>query len=369
LNTRNTPFFFVLLSLRAFVIGFDKGLNMAQANKITGGERVLVTGGGGFLGAAIVRQLAARGDRVTSFSRTRHHRLSALGVAQVQGDVADAESVFAACRDMDLVIHTAAKPGVWGDFESFNRTNFIGTENVIAACGKRGVPRLVYTSSPSVVFDGTDMEGVDESAPYPEHFHAHYPATKARAEQAVRKAAADGLKTICLRPHLIWGPGDNHLAPRIIARARQLRRVGDGTNRVDTIYVDNAAHAHLLAADSLAKNPDLSGNVYFISQDSPIPLWEMVDRILEAGGLPPVQGTISPATARTIGAVLESVYKFLHLPGEPRMTRFVAEELATSHWFDIGAARRDLGYEPEISTEEGLKRLGVWLKEKKGVRE
>jgi nucleoside-diphosphate-sugar epimerase len=185
------------------------------------------------------------------------------------------------------------------------------------------------------------------------------------AEQRVRQAAGRGLKTIALRPHLIWGPGDNHLVPRIIRRARQLRIVGPGTNKVDTIYIDNAAQAHILAAEALADKPELSGRVYFISQDAPIGLWDMVNAILAAADLPPVRGRLSARSARCMGAVLEWIYRTFRLPGEPRMTRFVAEELATSHWFDIGAAKRDLGYRPQISTEEGLRRLRQWLQETK----
>lgn len=328
-----------------------------------GGETVLVTGGGGFLGGAVVRQLAARGDRVRSYSRGRYPELDAQGVEHVRGDLSDTGRLAEAVRGCDLVIHAAAKAGVWGRPEDFFRTNRDGTRNVIDACRRAGVARLVYTSSPSVVFDGTDMAGVDESVPLARTFHAPYPASKAQAEQAVREAARTGLRTVCLRPHLVWGPGDNHLVPRILKRGRRLRRVGDGANRVDTVYVDNAAEAHLLAADRLAESPGISGRVYFISNGEPVPLWEMVDRILAAGGRPPVRGRISAGAARRAGAALECLYRVLRLPGEPPMTRFLAEELATSHWFDIGAAARDLGYRPRVSIAEGLRRLENWLKQ------
>lgn len=325
--------------------------------------QVAVTGGGGFLGEAIVRRLKADGHRVRSFSRRRHRALSDLGIRQILGDIADADAVFGALAGASVVFHTAAKAGVWGDEATYAATNVTGTANVIDACRKHGIRYLVHTSSPSVVFDGSDMAGVDETAPYPAAYHAPYPKTKAAAEQMVHEASGDHLKTVILRPHLIWGPGDNHLIPRILARAARLRRVGDGTNRVDTIYIDNAAEAHVLAAEALMKRPEISGNVYFISQDAPVPLWEMVDAILAAGGLPPVAGSVSAGMARTIGAVLETTYRLLRLPGEPRMTRFVAAELATSHWFDISAAKRDLGYTPRVSTAEGLERLSIWLKD------
>jgi 2-alkyl-3-oxoalkanoate reductase len=326
-------------------------------------KNVLVTGGGGFLGKAIVRRLLAKGHRVTSLSRRIHPRLDALGVPQLCGDIADAGAVEAALEGKDAVFHTAAKAGVWGRFDDYFRTNATGTQNVIAACRSCRVPLLVHTSSPSVVFDGGDMAGTDESAPYPTRYHAPYPQTKAMAEQAVRAAADRTLKTVVLRPHLIWGPEDNHLVPRIIARAGSLRQVGDGANRVDTIYIDNAARGHVLALEALDRNPSLSGRVYFISDDHPIALWEMVNRILDAGGKPPVTRTVSPQAAYVVGAALEWIYRTLHLTGEPKMTRFVARELATSHWFDITAAKRDLGYTAEISIDEGLRRLKAWLRQ------
>jgi 2-alkyl-3-oxoalkanoate reductase len=343
---------------------------------------ILVTGGGGFLGKAIVRLLINRGDRVISFSRNYYPELDAWGVKQEQGDISNPAAVENAVKGVDAVYHVAAKTGVWGDYKDYYRINTEGTRNVIAACKSYGVSRLIYTSSPSVVFHGGDMEGVDETVPYPGSYHAAYPKTKALAEQSVRQAGgrvrmADdgwrmtenklqgegkGLKTIILRPHLIWGPEDNHLVPRILKRAKRLRRIGDGKNRVDVIYIDNAARAHLQAEDALVRQPELSGNVYFISQGKPVFLWKMVDDILQAGGLSPVKRSISPQAAFRIGAVLEWFYRILALKGEPQMTRFVAKELSTSHWFDIRAARRDLKYAPEVSTEEGLSRLAEYLK-------
>ncbi len=329
-------------------------------------EAVLVTGGGGFLGRAVVRALAARGDRVRSFSRNAHEDLQALSVEHVRGDIADRQALESACAGMDAVFHTAAKPPPWGKNRDYHRTNVFGTQNVIAACRKKGVGRLIHTSTPSVIFDGCDLEGVDESVPYPARYTAAYASTKALAEQAVIGAADAQLSTIVLRPHEIWGPGDPHFVPRIIARAGRLRRIGDGRNRVDTTYIDNAADAHLLAADALKANPSLAGRVYFISQGEPVPAWDMIDAILQAAGLGPVKGQVPHRFARAMGLVFEKIYGVLRLPGEPPMTRFVADALAKSHWFDIGAARRDLGYAPIVSTAEGLHRLKAWLQLKEG---
>jgi nucleoside-diphosphate-sugar epimerase len=210
------------------------------------------------------------------------------------------------------------------------------------------------------------MEGVDESVPYPQRQHSHYAATKALGEQAVLAANGTTLRTLALRPHLIWGPRDNHLVPRIVSRGRAgtLRRVGDGTNKVDTTYIENAARAHLLAADALATNPRAAGRPFFISQGEPMALWEIINRILAAAGLPPLTRSVPQPVAWSVGAILEAAHAVFRLKGEPRMTRFVARELATAHWFDITAARMELGYEPAISITEGLHRLEAWLQER-----
>jgi nucleoside-diphosphate-sugar epimerase len=327
--------------------------------------KALVTGGGGFLGGAIVRMLHERGDQVRSFSRGNYPALTALGVEQVQGDLGDQAAVSAAANGCGTVFHVAAKAGVWGSYADFHRANVTGTANVLEACRANGIRKLVYTSSPSVVFDGSDVEGGDESLPYPSSYEAHYPRTKALAEQMVLAADSPGLATVSLRPHLIWGPWDNHLVPRILARGRagRLRRIGERPNLVDTVYVDNAARAHLLAADRLEPGSPPAGRAYFISNGQPIPLWEMVNRILAAADIPPVTRGISPGLAYTAGCICEALWGLLRLPGEPPMTRFVAHELASAHWFDISAARRDLGYRPEVSIDEGLLRLRQWIRD------
>jgi nucleoside-diphosphate-sugar epimerase len=326
-------------------------------------ERVLITGGGGFLGRAIGQRLIDRGDEVRSLARNFYPDLEAAGIEQTRGDLKDYDVVAAACRDVDLVFHVAAKPPPWGDYADYFRTNVTGTQNVIAACIQQRVPRLVFTSTPSVVFNGRNLEGVDESFPYPAKYNAPYPKTKAMAEQKVVGAAGSQLKTIILRPHQIWGPEDPHFVPRILARAKKLKKIGHGNNLVDTTYIDNAADAHILAADKLKENPQLSGNIYFISQGEPIPAWEMINAILKAAGLGPVKGSMPYRLVWLIGLVLELCYRTLKLPGEPQMTRFLADAVAYSHWFDITAAKNDLGYYPKVSTAAGLQRLETWLKD------
>lgn len=328
---------------------------------------LLVTGGGGFLGRYIVEQLVARGDKVRSYSRGAYPELAALGVEVLHGDVTDRQKLVRACSGVDCVIHTAGIAGISVDWAPFERTNLRGTENVIAACLQTGVPRLVATSSPSVVFAGEDQCGVDESAPYGLEWQkengAHYSRSKALAEQAVLSANGTKLRTCALRPHLIWGPRDNHLIPRLIERARRKRllRVGDGANMVDVTYVENAAAAHLKAAAALADGARVGGRAFFISQGEAVNCWEWVGQVLALGDLPPVKRSISLKWATRLGATFEKTYRLLGRKGEPPMTRFLAAQLATSHHFDISAAKRVLGYKPAVSTKEGMKRLDAWF--------
>lgn len=326
--------------------------------------KALVTGGGGFLGGAIVRQLVARGDSVRSLARGDYPALRTLGVETIRGDVADIGSVTKAVEGCDVVFHAAAKTGVWGPYREYHAANVVGTRNVVAACRAAGVGRLVYTSSPSVVFNGRDMEGVDESVPYATHFETAYPATKAEAERLVLSANGPDLAVTALRPHLIWGPGDTSLVPRIIARAKagRLRKIGRAPTLVDSTYIDDAATAHLLAADRLSPGAAVAGRAYFISQGEPMPVWDLINRILAAAHLPPVTRAVPYPVAYRLAGPTEFVYRVLRIATEPPMTRFVVRELATSHWFDLSAARRDLGYSPQVTIEEGLGRLEVWLR-------
>lgn len=331
----------------------------------------LVTGPGGFLGRYITEQLLARGDRVRGFARGEYPELAEAGVEMVRGDLKDRDAVVAACQDIDCVFHVAGKVGVWGHWFDYFQANVQGTLNVLGACQEQNVGRLVFTSSPSVTFDAASktnshQRGVDESAPYPETWLAHYPHSKALAEQFVLTMNGDlGLRTCSLRPHLVWGPRDTNLTARLIERARagQIRRVGDGTNKVDMIYVGNAARAHLQAADALAQEDSpVAGRAYFLSQGEPVGCWQWIDEILALADLAPIEKSVSASAAYHVGHALEWAYWFARRQEEPRMTRFVARSLSTDHWFDISAAERDFGYRPRVSTEEGMAKLGEWLR-------
>jgi nucleoside-diphosphate-sugar epimerase len=323
--------------------------------------KILVTGGAGFLGQALCRGLLERGHEVASFQRHRSPELDALGVRQVLGDLADGDAVRRAFAGQEAIFHNAAKAGAWGSYDSYHRPNVLGTNNVLAACRAQGIGRLVYTSTPSVTHRATHpvQGGTAETVPYGEHFKAPYATTKTIAEKAVLAANDASLATIALRPRLIWGPGDNQLLPRLVERAKagRLRLVGGGHNRIDTTYIDNAAQAHFDAFAVLAPGAACAGKAYFISNGEPKPSREIVNALLRAVGAPTVDKELPFAAAYAIGAVCEAVWHALPLQGEPPLTRFLAEQLSTTHWYDMAPATRDFGYVPKVSIAEGLRRL------------
>lgn len=332
--------------------------------------KALVTGANGFLGSHLIKQLLDRGYEVTAMTRKRDEMLSSLNLQTVHGDIRSFDNVLEACKDQEVVFHTAAISGIWGPWKLFHGTNTIGTRNVVEACRHHNVPKLVYTSSPSVTFDGNHQMDVNESAPYPRKWLCHYPHSKALAEKYVLDADEDKeLMTCAIRPHLIWGPGDRHLIPRLISRAKsnQLRRVGDGTNQVDTTYVDNAAMAHIQAAEAMEPGSPVCGNAYFISQDDPVNCWGWINEVLGLAGLPRVRQSISYYWAYRLGYSLETFYELCNFEKEPRMTRFLAAQLAKSHYFDISRAKKDFGYYPKVSSAEGMKRLGEALRKSEGI--
>ncbi len=326
-------------------------------------KKVLVTGGGGFLGSSIVRMLLGKGIAVRSLQRSDSPDLKKLGVEIIRGDISDRDTVINAAEGCDVIFHVAAKAGVWGDYDDYYQCNVTGTKNIIAACKAHNIQKLIYTSSPSIVFAGEDEDNINESTPYADHFLTAYQETKALAEQMVLAANNKTLATVALRPHLIWGPGDPHLAPRIIERAKagRLRLVGKQNNLVDSTYIDNAALAHILAAEALETKNNCAGKAYFISNDEPITMKELINRILAAANLPAVTKTIPAKLAYTIGMMMEFVYKIFKLKEEPIMTRFIARQLSCAHWYDLTAAKNDLGYQAKVTIDEGMERLKASL--------
>ena len=320
---------------------------------------ILVTGGGGFLGRHIAVRLHDSGHAVTVLGRRPYPNLPET-LNQIQADLRDAPAAHQACAGQDTVFHAGAMTGIWGERRDFYDINVGGTRNILDGCREHGVSRLVYTSSPSVVYDGKDLENADESLPYARKWLCDYPKTKAVAEKMVLDANGhNGLLTVVLRPHLVWGPGDPHLIPRIVERARQgrLMRVGDGKNRVDIIYIDNAVEGHIRAFEALQPGSAVAGKVYFLSDGEPVLLWDWINELLKALNIRPVTRSISYQNGKCLGLLLEGVYRLLGLSGEPRMTRFLASQLATTHYFNISAAQRDFNYRPIVNPQEGMERL------------
>lgn len=327
--------------------------------------QILITGGGGFVGGYVVDLLLARGYAVRSFGRAPQPALEAKGVDVRCGDLADAQAVSDAVAGVDAVFHVAAKAGVWGSWESYYQANVAGTRNVVEACQAHGVSRLVYTSTPSVVFNRQAFTGQGNELAYGKNWLCHYAHTKAIAEQEVLGANTDSLNVVALRPHLVFGPGDPHLLPRVVesVKAGRLKIVGEGRNRVDVSFVKDVAAAHLAAFDALAEGRG-AGQAYFISQGEPVAIWPWLNQVLEGLGHPPLKKKIPLPMAYAAGGLAELVWKLLKKAGEPPITRFVAVELAKDHYFDLSAAKRDLGFQPAYTMGDALSETIADLKER-----
>ena len=327
-------------------------------------NRVLITGGGGFVGKALLELLRKKNVECAVLGRNSYPELQSLKIKCFRGDICDKEFTLSTIKDFDVVFHVAALAGIWGKKDHFYNINVVGTENIIEACLQNGIPAMVYTSTPSVVFSGNDILGSDESLPYSEHFLCEYARTKVIAEKTALSVDQTLLKTCAIRPHLIWGPGDPHLIPRLIDRGkkRSLKIVGDGENMVDITYIENVAIAHFLAAKDLLTTGNSSAKPYFIGQERPVKLWEWINELFRALDISPVEKKISLSAAYNAGRILETVHKLIIPNKEPVMTRFLAEQLAKSHYFSHQAAYQDFGYTPLISIEEGMDRLLHWIK-------
>jgi nucleoside-diphosphate-sugar epimerase len=326
--------------------------------------KVLVTGGNGFLGAAIVRELKARGHTVASASRRPSAELQKLGVRTLTCDIRNRDHVERAVEGHEAIVHTAALTGIHGHTLDFVRTNVEGTELLLDAARRHGVKAFVHTSSPSVVFDGKNHRNADESLPYPRRYLADYPRTKAQAERKVLAANSATLATIALRPHLVLGPGDTNLLPRLVARARagKLLQVGDGTNEVSFTWIENAAAAHADALERLAPGTACAGKAYFVCQREPVTLWPWLTELFTTAGIPRPKDQLSRTSAWLAGAACELAWKAMRRASEPPMTRFLALQLATSHSYSIAALERDVGYRERVSTPEAARLLADQLR-------
>ena len=304
------------------------------------------------LGAATARLLAARGDLVTVMQRGP----SGLPLTEVRADITDNAALHQACRGKDAVIHLAAKVSVVGDWKEYERVNVTGTRLALAAAREAGVSRFVHVSSPSVAHSGEPIVGAGAEPANPDTARGHYSRSKAMAEVSALAASNRTLPVVAIRPHLVWGPGDTQLVERIVDRARsgRLVLVGGGTALIDTTYVDNAVTALVAALD---RAPHIAGQAFVVTNGEPRTVAELLTRICGAFDVPPPTRSVSATIAGAAGAVVEQTWDRLDRDGEPPMTRFLAEQLATAHWFDQRSTREALDWAPHITLAEGFRQL------------
>ncbi len=326
--------------------------------------KVLITGGTGFIGFALARRIKSLGHDVTSFSRSEYSPLADYQIEPVIGDISDYNKIYDAIEKSDIVFHTAAKVGMYGRYSDFYRSNVTGTENIIKACLNSGVRHLIFTSSASVIFDGNSLEGVDESTGYPKKPVSNYLSTKAIAEKLILDANSDALKTISLRPHIVWGPDDRHIIPKIISshKSGRLKKIGKQNPITDSTFIDNAIDAHICAMDAIVKKPDSHGRAYFITDNNPQPVWNLINMFLRSANLTEIEGYIPKKIALSLAWFIENIYSILKSRSEPALTRFIIHELTTPHWFNISAAIETLNYRPKVGWDEGEARTREWLK-------
>jgi nucleoside-diphosphate-sugar epimerase len=321
--------------------------------------RVLITGGTSLLARATAELLLARGDDVVLLQRGE----AALDVAQVRGDLREPAVVARAVQGCDAVVHAAAKVGIVGAWEDFRSINVDGTANVIAAAREAGLSRVVHVSTPSVSHAGHSLVGAQADPPVTGRTDAPYAESKAIGERLALGAASDALPIVAIRPHLVWGPGDTQLVGRIVERARsgRLALVGGGTALIDTTYIDNAASSLVAALDAAVPGAACIGRAYVIANGEPRPVRELIEGILRAAGVEASPRVVPLRVATGVGTVVEKVWARLKPDEEPPLTRFLAEQLGTAHWFDPRPARDDLGWLPTVTIDEGLDRLAAWF--------
>ncbi|MDQ1743962.1 MAG: 2-alkyl-3-oxoalkanoate reductase [Pseudonocardiales bacterium] len=314
--------------------------------------RVLLTGAGGMLGRATARALLAEGVALTVLQR----RPSGLGCREVLADVADPLAVRQAAAGQHAVLHLAAKVDVVGPWGEYERTNVGGTRAVIAACHDNRVPVLVHVSTPAVAHAGRALVGAGAGPADPSRARGHYARSKALAELLALGADSPELAVLAVRPHLVWGPGDTQLVAPVVHRAGtgRLPLIGSGAALVDTTYVDNAVDA-LLAA--LRRCPDVHGQALVVSNGEPRPVAEILSRVCRAAGVPGPRGRVPFPVANAAGAVIETVWTGLGRRSTPPLNRFLAEQLATAHWFDQRHTREVLRWRPRVSLADGFSRL------------
>lgn len=319
--------------------------------------RVLVTGAGSLLMRVVVDRLVERGDGVTCLQRRPVN--VPPGVRVVAGDVRDGQAVASACAGVDAVIHGAARVGVTGTWDDFHSVNVGGTRAVLAAARRAGVERVVHVSTPSVAHVGHSLVGeAAQPARTGRRGRAFYAESKALAELLALTANDDHLGVVAIRPHLVWGPGDTQLVGRIVAAAQRgrLPLIGGGHALVDTTYVDNAADALVAALDAVRPGSPVAGRAYLVANGEPWPVRDLLLGICAAAGVSARPVVIPASVARVAGSVVERLWPLV-TDAEPPITRFVAEQLATAHWFDLTDTFRDLAWWPHITIDEGLQRL------------
>jgi nucleoside-diphosphate-sugar epimerase len=314
--------------------------------------RVLVTGASGMFGKAVATALVHRGDDVTVFQRSR----SGLDCREILGDITNPDDVTRSLDDVDTIVHMAARVSPIGPPSAFEDVNVRGSANVVAAANQAGVTRLVNISSPSVAHLGAPQIGAAAAPAQPLRARSRYARSKAKAEILMLEADRPGLAVVSLRPHLVWGPGDTQLVERVVQRARagRLRLVGPGAALVDTTYVDNAAQAVMAAIDGAER---AHGQALVVSNGEPRPVAELLRSICLATGVEPPTRHLPLGVNKAIGVGAELIWNGLGLRSDPPMTRFLAEQLGTAHWFDQRATRELLQWKPSISLAEGLERL------------